>query len=96
MNGNKDSVGTSLAVQGLGLHASTAAGTGLIPGQGTKIPHAMRRGHKKKLYFKAGQEKIKHKILSVCLFGPSLSLPNVQCATALHINQNFSKMGVPS
>ena len=27
-------------VQGLRLHASSAGGTGLIPGQGTKIPHA--------------------------------------------------------
>ena len=31
-------VGTSLAVQWLRLRASTAGGTGLIPGQGTKIP----------------------------------------------------------
>ena len=30
--------GTSLVVQGLGLCASTAGGTGLIPGPGTKIP----------------------------------------------------------
>ena len=28
----------SLAVQWSGLHASTAGGTGLIPGWGTKIP----------------------------------------------------------
>ena len=33
-------LGTSLAVQWLGLHASTAGGKGLIPGRGTKIPHA--------------------------------------------------------
>ena len=32
--------GNSLAVQWLGLHASTAGGTGLIPRQGTKIPQA--------------------------------------------------------
>lgn len=30
-------IGTSMAVQWLGLYASTAGGTGLIPGQGTKI-----------------------------------------------------------
>ena len=41
-----DSGGTSLAVQWLGLHASTAGGTGLIPGQGTKIPQAVQRGQK--------------------------------------------------
>ena len=32
--------GTSLAVQWLRLCASNAGGTGSIPGQGTKIPHA--------------------------------------------------------
>ena len=40
--------GTSLAVQWLGLRAFTAGGTGSIPGQGTKIPHAMVRPKKKK------------------------------------------------
>ena len=34
--------GNSPAVQWLGLRASTAGHTGLIPGQGTKIPHAVR------------------------------------------------------
>ena len=40
--------GTSLAVQWLGLRASTAGGTGSIPGQGTKIPHAVWCSQKKK------------------------------------------------
>ena len=40
--------GNPLAVQCLGLHASTAGGTGLIPGQGTKIPQAAWRHQKKK------------------------------------------------
>ena len=35
-------------VQWLRLHASTAGGMGSIPGQGTKIPHALRHGQKKK------------------------------------------------
>ena len=35
-------------VQGLGLHASTTEGIGLIPGLGTKILHASRRSQKKK------------------------------------------------
>ena len=35
-----DILGASLVVQ----HASTAEGMGSIPGQGTKIPHAVRRG----------------------------------------------------
>ena len=33
-------LGTSLAVQWLGLLTSTAGGAGSIPGQGTKILHA--------------------------------------------------------
>ena len=35
-------IGTSLAVQWLGLPISTAGGMGLDPGWGTKIPHAMQ------------------------------------------------------
>ena len=33
--------GTSLVVQWLRLHASSAGGAGSIPGWGTKIPHAV-------------------------------------------------------
>ena len=43
--------GTSLAVQWLRLHTSTAGGTVSIPGQGTKIPHAALCGQKKKKVF---------------------------------------------
>ena len=39
---------TSLVVQGLRLRAPTAGGTSLIPGQGTKIPSALRHGQKNK------------------------------------------------
>ena len=39
--------GISLAVQWLRLHASNAVGLGSIPGQGTKIPHAVWHGQKK-------------------------------------------------
>ena len=36
----------------VGLHASTAEDTGLIPGQGTRIPRAMWHGQKKnQIYF---------------------------------------------
>ena len=38
--------GTSLVVQWLRLRASTAGGTGLILGWGTKIPHAERCSQK--------------------------------------------------
>ena len=44
---NKKSLGNSVLVQWLGLQASTAEGTGLIPGWGTKIPHATWHGQKK-------------------------------------------------
>ena len=44
-----ESGGNSLAVQWLGLCASNAAGTGSIPGWGTKIPYAAWRGKKKKV-----------------------------------------------
>ena len=41
VNGQKImGTGTSLVVQWLRLHTSNAGGAGLIPGQGTKIPHA--------------------------------------------------------
>ena len=40
--------GNSLAVQWLGLHASSAGGMGLIPGWGTKISHAVWCSQKKK------------------------------------------------
>ena len=38
--------GNSLAVQWLGPCACTAGCTGSIPGQGTKIPHAVQQGQK--------------------------------------------------
>ena len=47
-------VGTSLAVQRLRLHASTAEGTGLIPGQGAETCHACAV-QKKKKKLKRGQ-----------------------------------------
>ena len=40
--------GTSLAIQWLRLHASTAGGTGSIPGCGINNPQAMWYGKKKK------------------------------------------------
>ena len=47
-NLNLDFTGNSLAVQWLGLRTSTAGDTSSIPGQGTKIPQAMRHSQKKK------------------------------------------------
>ena len=51
MNKNKFN-GTSLVVQCLRLCASTAGGMALIPGRGTKMPHATWHGQKKKKKFK--------------------------------------------
>ena len=41
-----DFMGTSLVVQWLKLHDFNAGDMGLIPGWGTKIPHAVRHGQK--------------------------------------------------
>ena len=43
-----DQQGNSLAVQQLGLRASTAGGTGSISGWGTRILHAAQHSQKKK------------------------------------------------
>ena len=51
--------GTSLAVQWLGLRASTAGSVGLIPGQETKTPHAVWCDQKKKINFKIPQKSEK-------------------------------------
>ena len=46
----KTVLGTSLEVQRLRLLASNAKGQGLIPGQGTIIPHAVQHGQKRKFF----------------------------------------------
>ena len=48
MRGNKDTLRQYFPVQWLRLPASTAGSTGLIPGRGTKIPHMLQCGQKKK------------------------------------------------
>ena len=44
----KRNLGNSLAVQWLGLHASTAGGTGSIPGRGNYMLHSERKRKEKK------------------------------------------------
>ena len=39
-------MGTSLVVQGLKFHTANVGGKGLLPGWGTKIPHAVWHGQK--------------------------------------------------
>ena len=48
VGGMKRQGGLPRQSNGLGLNTSTVGGVGLIPGQETKVPHASRRGKKKK------------------------------------------------
>ena len=48
---------TSLVVQWLRLHTPNAGGMNLIPGQKTKIPHAMHCNQKKKKRKKGRKKK---------------------------------------
>ena len=50
---------TSLAVQWLGIHASTAGGTGSIPGRGTKILRSGQCSQKKKKKVKGSKQEVK-------------------------------------
>ena len=50
-------LGISLAVQWLGLCASTAGGLGSIPGQGTEVPQVSVQGKKKKKEIKNKTKK---------------------------------------
>ena len=43
-------MGTSLVVQGLKFHTANVGGKGLLPGWGTKIPHAVWDGQKIQLF----------------------------------------------
>lgn len=56
-NSNRKTTGTYLAVQRLGLSASNAGGASLILGQGTKISHAPRSGHKTRKQEQQQQQK---------------------------------------
>ena len=59
--------GTSLTVQWLGLHVSTAGIIGSIPGQGTKIPQAAQchqKKKKKKKKLTQGSLIVGHKVLT--------------------------------
>ena len=58
---------TSLAVQWLRLHASNIAGTGSIPGWGSKIPHATWPKKKKKSRSQSFFFHLVHSIISMIL-----------------------------
>ena len=63
----------------LRLHASSAAGVGSIPGQGTKIPHAMQHSQKRKKEIAFGSGPVVHPTTHLCKFlGPH------QCGAHLH------------
>ena len=74
------SQGTSLVVQWVRLGASTTGGTSSIPGQGTKIPHAMWQGQKKKIKIRArSASKENH---------------NIECYLPLHLSYETQKTQV--
>ena len=60
--------GTSLVVQWLRLCASNAKDEGLIPGQGTKIPHAIRSKNRNRYFFKMDTEVNLRKFLPSTAF----------------------------
>ena len=64
--------GTSLVVQWLELQASTAEGTGLIPGRGSKIPQAARCSQKTKKNKKNNPQMYYRTVLEVRIWmGPT-------------------------
>ena len=56
------SAGNFLAVQWLGLLASTVGGTGSVLGWGTKIPQTMQHGKKKKKYLPKSLECVSKQV----------------------------------
>ena len=56
-------LGTSLVIQWLRLFTSTAGGAGSIPGQGTKILHAVQHGQEIKRKKKKKKERKEKKNL---------------------------------
>ena len=77
---------TSLAVQWLRFHASTAWSTGQIPGRGTKIPHAAWHGLKinKKIKIKIKKKNALRVLLLFYMyvwglsnFGPKMEISQI-------------------
>ena len=84
--------GTSLVIQWLTLHASTAGGTGLIPGQGSKISHATRCGQIQINKIKNWCGICRHKIILKWTIQGHL-LPLHYCATSTSIKyRTFSSL----
>ena len=89
-------VGAFLMVQWLGLHAFIAVGTGLIPGQGTNIPHAIQP-KKKKERERGGENflnRIKKQYINLKLYGKSDKLKKKKKRTvALWYCSQYSELG---
>ena len=65
--------GTPLVIQWLTLHAANAGATGSVPGQGTKIQHAVQRG-----------QKIEVKKKKLVSWGPEWGRRDAACASSRH------------
>ena len=75
--------GSSLVVQWLRFHTFNVGGAGLIPGQGTKIPHAVQHGGKKKLKFLKGI----FTLLLRCLKAPALPMQVLTYLVATYLSK---------
>ena len=73
-------------VQWLELHAFTAVGTGLIPDQGTKIPHAIQPKKKKKREGENFLNRIKIQYITLKLYGKSDKFKKVNCCFVVSLS----------
>ena len=67
----------SLAIQWLGLHTFTAVGPGLIPGRGTKIPHAAWCASYKQKYCHSFSVVYKTAVKKTCFIMNLYTVPNI-------------------
>ena len=87
-------VGAFLMVQWLGLHAFIAVGTGLIPGQGTNIPHAIQPKKKKERERERENflNRIKKQYINLKLYGKSDKLKKKRTVALWYCSQ-YSELG---
>ena len=86
--------GTSLVVQWLRLHTSSAVGLGSIPGQGTKILHITRHSQKKKKKKKPPLPQRGETNKVTLIIAPSL-LSGLSCHVKAKRQRNAGKLQSP-